>query len=100
MKAKGVVRKSIDESDLIQLKISNDSLIRSLESLVKMDFQENFSSLSNRNIEDKLIFWRQNQKLVLAQEAKLENIFKELEKSSAMLVKELQTWKNIDQGGE
>jgi len=97
LKAKDLVSHAIDETELNRLKKDNENVIKNIDSLLKRESFVRLTSLSNRNLKSKLIYWQKNLQSVNDQQSELSSTFEDLDESSDYLKKELLLWNKTDE---
>lgn len=96
LKAKSLVRQAINEGELNRIKTENDLVIKFIDSLLVRESYVRMNTLSIRNLNGKLIYWKQNLKKVNKQQSELSGVFTELSESINYLDDELELWNKTD----
>jgi len=97
LKAKAIVRKAINEKELNRVKAKNEKVITFIDSLLYRESFVQMSSLSSRNLNGKLFYWKQNLQTVEEEQSELAGIFTDLNESVKYLEEELELWTRTDE---
>lgn len=97
LKAREIIIQSIDNESMNRLESGNNVVIHYMDSLLAREAYVNMTTLSNRNLNSKLNYWKQNLKTVTAQQLDLSKEFSKLNKSHQYLKDELELWKKTDE---
>jgi small-conductance mechanosensitive channel len=96
IQARDLTKKMISAEGLERINRFNDSLIRSMDSLLIVS-DENLNTLSVRNLKGKQTYWELKLQTLINQESKLTSVFKDLDGIRTTLKKERSIWKRTDE---
>jgi len=97
LKTKRLSDKLIKEEELLQMKKESDSLVTLIELRLQSGSQINLTIQSTRKLQNKLIFWKQEQALLEDQVSSITSVLHELDDSKYSLSREASKWKNTEQ---
>jgi small-conductance mechanosensitive channel len=95
--AREIISQAIDQVELDNLKRSNREVIHSMDSLISRESIVNMTNLSNRNLNSKLNYWKQNLKTVKDQQSNLSDVFSELNENHNYLKDEMEIWEKTNE---
>jgi len=97
LKAKKLVKEAINKEKLTSLKQKNKKVINYIDSLLARESYVKLNSLSIRNLNSKLIYWKKNLQTVNNQQSELSEIFYDIEESTKKLDEDLEIWQRTDE---